>query len=189
MITSLTPLHNVPALIFEELRLACSDVGHPFRLFTIGSTNGEEVRVRTVVLRMVDNRRNIWIFTDGRSAKVTHFKNKETASLLFYDPQRQVQVVCQAVPTLFAGTAKAKELWNEINDHARGQYQTRQAPGKKVGSLAEAVSRDLSFEDQHFCPVSFRPVSLEILQLAPEGHLRARYVREEDVWTGSWLVP
>ncbi len=189
MLTTAITLAEIPDLIFRELSIAVQEYNHPFRLFTLGSTDGHRTKLRMVVLRHWDEENKPWIFTDGRSTKIAHFQEKEEASLLFYDSNRQLQVSMQATPILHKGTPVAESFWALINDTAKRLYQTRLAPGTAVRFPEEGAARSNKIDAAHFIQVSFEPKSLEVLQLTKTFHLRASFMLEDGEWKGSWLTP
>jgi hypothetical protein len=107
-------------------------------------------------------------------------------SLHFYHPKKQVQVRVKALATIHVEDELAQEHWKRVSEKRRSEYQSKLGPGTRVE--APAVGWESSSEHSYFSVLKFSPLSLEVLQLAREGHLRIQYDLASG-WQGVWLVP
>jgi pyridoxamine 5'-phosphate oxidase len=189
LITEKNTLEEIPSLIIKELRRGTVDYRHPFRFLWLGSTDGKEVGLRTVVLRDLDSENCPWIYADGRSKKLEHFRQLPSASLLFYHPRKQFQLRIDGVPEIHQGSEKARELWSRVEGEARHLYGTVLPPGMAINHPEEGFALQENIDATNFCPISFRPLKMEALQLNKMRHLRAEFYPEGSQWKGSWLVP
>lgn len=145
--------------------------------------------MRTVVLRDWDAGSQPWIFADGRSEKVEHFRLIPSASLLFFHPRKQLQIRFDAIPEIHQGTERAEALWPRVQGEARNLYGSVLPPGMEVNHPEEGWELKEPVDIAHFCPISFRVQDMEVLQLNQMKHLRAHFRPEDGEWRGSWLVP
>ncbi|MEM6830901.1 MAG: pyridoxamine 5'-phosphate oxidase family protein, partial [Bacteroidota bacterium] len=85
-------LTTVFETVKHEIHRATLDKKHPFR-FVVLSTFGSSISSRYVVLRKVSENFHPIIYTDLRSQKVGDIRSHKSIQLLFYHPQKRVQVV------------------------------------------------------------------------------------------------
>ena len=171
----------------EELHLGVSQKGHPFRYFTVATVGLDRMaRLRTVVLRNVTENLMIRFFTDKRSKKITHIKENPKVSMLFYHPQKLVQLKIEGLASINTEAASLKAYWDKIPLHARKDYATTKSPGTTIGT-----PEDISYvENQdHFCAIDITPFKIEYLKLKSPNHLRVRFTKKEESWNSEFLVP
>ena len=48
---------------------------------------------------------------------------------------------------------------------------------------------DKDLNDKHFSIIEFSPVNMKILQLSRDGHIRVNFVKINNEWEGSFIVP
>jgi len=134
---------------------------------------------RTVVLRDADaESRQLRFHTDQRSTKVREIANNPAVSVLFYDPETQVQIRIDGDATVHAGDAVAEAAWAETRHFSKACYLAPNAPGTPVSEPPVAPSYDAD-EDQiayeNFCAVVISVSRLEWMHLAVQGHKRAQF--------------
>jgi hypothetical protein len=139
-----------------------------------------------VVLRQLSSTMEFLVYTDVRTAKVRDLLETPRVSLLFYHPKKQVQVRVKAIATLHVEDALAQEHWKRVPEKRQSEYKSGLVPGTRI------ETPDLGWETQsestHFSVLKFSPLSIEVLQLAREGHLRMQFELAAG-WQGTWLVP
>ena len=167
-----------------ELRKGASKKGHPFRTFTLSTSNGIQPFARTVVFRRFSQDNKITFYSDSRSQKLTHLQTKPLVSCLFYHQRKQLQIemLCET-------------RWEELPDSdvfklfpekVQKDYSTTLPPGTPIESRSEiAYTQNSNF----FTEVHCFGYQLNILQLDKEQHLRASAKWENDQWNATWLVP
>ncbi|WP_162558742.1 pyridoxamine 5'-phosphate oxidase family protein [Robertkochia solimangrovi] len=172
----------------NELKKALKDHKHPFRYFTLATMGiNQTPRLRTVVLRDVDDELKISIFTDRRSKKVTHIRENNKVCLLFFDHFKLLQVKIDAVAFPEENPKRIKKLWEQINEEAKHDYSAAQSPGTKVTRPDKIEYLNNS---NHFCVLNIEPYKIEYLQLKRPIHLRVMYSYEESgQWSGHFMVP
>jgi pyridoxine/pyridoxamine 5'-phosphate oxidase len=172
---------------WKDLRRATVDKKHPFRYFSLASTHQTQLRQRTVALRKIDEQSHLWVYTDYRAEKVSHFQAEPKASLLFFHPKQWLQIHIEAEVIIHYQDERSQEIWKGLPDSSRKDYTTAIAPGHELIINSEVPYLDE--DNNYFCRLEFCPLSLEILQIRREGHQRARFKLVNDFWQGTWLVP
>ncbi len=184
-----TPLQEVKLLTLKELRRSTVDRKHPCRFFTLGSFNENRMRLRYVVLREIDEKSQFWIFSDSRAEKVIHFQQNPQAVLCFYHPKKMVQITITATAQIHHQTAVSQEMWKKVQGNATRSYTTIKPPGMAISRPKEGHQWDETLEDTYFCPISFTPYEIEVLQLNNQEHLRAKFILKDEKWEANWITP
>jgi pyridoxamine 5'-phosphate oxidase len=172
--------------LLHELHRGALDPKHPFRYLTVATFGEQFPQVRTVVLRQFTTDLEFLVYTDARSSKVQELLELPRVSLLFYHPKKQVQVRVQALATVHVEDELSQANWKRVPDKRRVEYQSELGPGKRI--MHPKDGWESSKESAHFSVLKFSPLSLEVLQLSREGHLRIQFDLASG-WEGSWLVP
>jgi len=172
--------------LLHELHRGALDPKHPFRYLTVATVGEQFPQVRTVVLRQFTADLEFLVYTDARSSKVQELLEVPRVSLHFYHPKKQVQVRVKALATIHVEDELAQEHWKRVSEKRRSEYQSKLGPGTRVE--APAVGWESSSEHSYFSVMKFSPLSIEVLQLAREGHLRIQFDLASG-WQGVWLVP
>lgn len=172
--------------VLHELHRGELDPKHPFRFLTLATTGAQFPQVRTVVLRQLTSTMEFLVYTDARTAKVQDLLTIPRVSLLFYHPKKQVQVRVKAIATLHVDDVLAQEHWKRVSDNRQSEYQSRLAPGTRIET--PNLGLESHSESAHFSVLKFSPLSIEVLQLSREGHLRIQFELAAG-WQGTWLVP
>ena len=172
--------------VLHELHRGALDPKHPFRFLTLATAGTQFPQVRTVVLRQLTSTMEFLVYTDVRTAKVQDLLETPRVSLLFYHPKKQVQVRIKAIATLHVANALAQEHWKCVSEKRQSEYKSGLAPGTRIETPDLGWEADP--ESAHFSVLKFSPLSIEVLQLAREGHLRMQFELAAG-WQGTWLVP
>tara|TARA_R110002050_G_scaffold267266_2_gene408882 strand:+ start:30617 stop:31162 length:546 start_codon:yes stop_codon:yes gene_type:complete len=171
----------------EELQLGITEKNHPFRYFTLGTVGLDKMaRLRTVVLRNVSDTLNLSFYTDKRSKKVIHITENNKVSLLFFHPQKMIQIKIEGIATIIKDKKTVEDYWNTIQENSQKEYTTTAAPGSSIANY-EAV--EYLGEDNYFCVVTIAPHKIEYLKLERPNHIRIRYSKDYENWKGEYLVP
>ena len=172
--------------VLHELHRGALDPKHPFRFLTLATSGAQFPQVRTVVLRQLSPAMEFLVYTDVRTAKVQDLLETPRVSLLFYHPKKQVQIRVKALATLHVANALAQEQWKRVSEKRQSEYKSGLAPGTRIETPDLGWEADP--ENAHFSVLKFSPLSIEVLQLAREGHLRMQFELASG-WNGTWLVP
>ncbi len=179
-------LADIWQTLLHELHRGALDLKHPFRYLTLATAGTNFPQVRTVVLRQISADLEFLVYTDVRSTKVQELLEVPRVSLHFYHPKKQVQVRVKALATIHLEDELAQVHWNRVSEKRRSEYQSKLDPGTRIA--APAAGWESTIESSHFSVLKFSPLSLDVLQLAREGHLRIQFDLASG-WKGSWLVP
>ncbi|MEK6155135.1 pyridoxamine 5'-phosphate oxidase family protein [Flavobacteriaceae bacterium 3-367] len=171
----------------EELEHGATKKGHPFRYFTLGTVGLDRLaRLRTVVLRKITEDLVLTFYTDKRSKKVTHIKENNKVSLLFYHPEKLLQLKIEGIASLNLDDASKKRIWDRMEASSKKGYTTVAAPGSEIEG-PEAIEY---LEDRdYFGMITVHPFKIEYLKLEHPSHLRVRFSKQHDLWVGEFLVP
>lgn len=170
-----------------------------FRTMTVATNTNDGADARTVVLRQVDTvRRHICFHTDARADKVMQLEAFPTATLLFWDSERQVQLRLTAETRLHTDDHVADEHWKNLWVGSRKMYLSERVPGSEQPdrypgfpiSLGESLPSEADTEAgrKNFAVIECRVLSMEYLHLGRGGQTRARFQYEPDRKV-SWLAP
>ncbi len=173
--------------IKEELRSGLSEKGHPFRYFTLGTVGLDRMaRLRTVVLRKLSGDMSLTFFTDARSKKIIHIKENNKVSLLFYHPEKMLQLKVEGLAKTNRDPTLLKKYWSEVNGPSKKDYTTALAPGSRI---SDPDTLDYLDAEDYFCAVEVNPHKIEYLKLKRPNHVRIRFSRTADGWKSEFLVP
>ncbi|NDE61984.1 MAG: general stress protein [Cyclobacteriaceae bacterium] len=186
LITSLDSPEKIWPKLLGELQQGVAEASHPFRYLTLATQGLHFPQLRTVVLREITSSLQLLVFTDFRSGKVSELIEKPRASLLFYHPTKKVQVRIKALASVHAGDEFAQGYWRSLEAHNRKEYTSLLAPGTKLNGPEQGTA--WSDKENFFTVIAFSPLSIEVLQLSKQGHLRLQF-DQASAWQGTWLAP
>ncbi|WP_299528633.1 pyridoxamine 5'-phosphate oxidase family protein [Ulvibacterium sp.] len=171
----------------KELRDGVTEKGHPFRYCTMATVGLERMpRLRTVVLRKVSDNLDLSIYTDQRSKKIMHIKENNRVSLLFYHPEKMVQIKIEGLAGIHTDPKTLEKHWNKIKPGGRKDYTTSEAPGSDI---LDPHAVEYLEDNNYFCMVEIEPFKIEYLKLQQPGHLRIKYSKIDHSWKSEFLVP
>ncbi|NJB70529.1 pyridoxine/pyridoxamine 5'-phosphate oxidase [Saonia flava] len=171
----------------EELKAGVSVKGHPFRFFTLGTVGLERMaRLRTVVLRELTPELQLIFYTDRRSKKILHIKENNRVSLLFYHPEKLLQLKIEGIASIFTSDDKKKKVWQNLNAKSKKAYTSSMAPGSSITNFNEI---EYLKKEDFFCWVEVEPFKIEYLKLSEPHHTRIRFSRMDTDWESEFLVP
>ncbi len=181
----------MPGNFFEELKdelhKGAEAKGHPFRFFALATLGVDNyARLRTIALRKVSKDLKLTFFTDRRSKKVIHIKENKRVSLLFYHPEKYLQVRLQGVARIVGDKDYVEKERSALGSQSKKNYTTKEAPGS---ALENPGTVDYLKDRDYFSVVEIEPYRIEYLKLAEPEHIRIRFVKKEDDWQGEFLVP
>ncbi|QWX84545.1 pyridoxamine 5'-phosphate oxidase family protein [Cellulophaga sp. HaHaR_3_176] len=177
--------------IFKELKKELQDgltqKEHPFKYFTLATVGLDHVaRLRSIVLREFSDDFKITFFTDKRSKKVIHIKENNKVSLLFFHPQKMIQLKIEGIATIIKDDKILEAYWKRTPDHLKKDYTTTSAPGS---AISDNTNIEYLTNENHFCLVSIEAKKIEYLKITKPNHLKIRYSKENNKWNGEFLVP
>ena len=183
----MTENHPTTAQIFKHLAKATRKKEHPFRFFSLASPHTSYPGLRTVVLREVDQKGWIELYTDRRSPKVMQFKQNPNSSALFYHPKKKWQLLLKGRMEEVQDEDYLERQWHLMPDYSRSDYSSSLPPGSVVhsGSSLEWKAEGRS----NFAIFRLCIEEMESLQLLKTAHQRYRYTRQDGDWKKERLTP
>ena len=173
--------------IRHELQMGTTNKNHPFRYCTFATVGLDRVaRLRTVVIRNMTDDFVFSIYTDKRSKKVIHIKENKMVSMLFYHPNKLMQIKVEGTAVINKNPEVLKALWKKVDQSSQKDYTTALPPGSTVVNPNQV---EYLRNEDYFCLLEVHPFKIEYLKLIKPHHLRVRYSFIENHWKGEFLVP
>ena len=182
-------LEEIPSIVFSELRNGISRKKHPFKNVVLTTVNEKTPMSRWVVFRKLTLENNLLIYTDSRSEKIKNLRKNPNCGLLFYNNRQGLQIYFNAVSTIHQKNELTKKYWQGIVGKSSENYTTVNPPGSPISSIDKGHITDKDLNDKHFSIIEFIPVNMKILQLSRDGHIRVNFVKINNEWEGSFIVP
>ena len=172
-------LRLVETACWQELERAAREREHGWRILTLAAVEGEQAHARSVTLRGADAAAQRLVFyTDDRSPKLAKMKHNPLGTLLAWCPQLSWQVRLQVRLVQETDASLVSERWARLRMTPAAQdYLSPLAPGEPLTHPGqERGSRE------HFSIVNAEVLSLDWLELHPEGHRRALFSAGGPQW-------
>ncbi len=169
--------------IWTELQRATVDRHHEWRTPVLATTGLDGLaQARTVVLRAADAKTSqLSFFTDSRSPKVAELQAAPDAAFVFWSKRLNWQLRVRISAQVHRQGPLVDAAWERVRQSAAaGDYLAPQAPGSALNQPATATA-----SEHHLSVVTARIEHMDWLELAREGHRRARLTDT----TVAWLVP
>jgi pyridoxamine 5'-phosphate oxidase len=175
----LDSLSAIEAALWRELSAASGDPRHPWRNPVLASTDGEIGDARTVVLRHVDAvNRQLTIFSDARAAKLAQLDAHPIGTLVHWSAPLQWQLRLRVQVEAHTDGLLVSSHWARLKlSPAANDYLSVQAPGSALANALGARG-----EREHFALLVASVLSVDWLELHPEGHRRARFAAGQAAW-------
>jgi hypothetical protein len=184
------------------LEEAIGDPTSPVRTpVLISISTGGLAQGRTVVLRGFNRQqRQLTIYTDVRSAKVTQLRAQPACTLVAYQPNPMMQLRLSTNAMVNHNNEITHEAWAVMPGPNRCNYLTDPYPGSISGQAtdgrpvinAESVptNNENEIAYSHFSVIVFTINELEWLYLPRRGHRRAQFIWDEaNSLQSDWLIP
>ncbi|MDT0358890.1 pyridoxamine 5'-phosphate oxidase family protein [Herbaspirillum huttiense F1] len=186
-------LPELHSLIWDELRRGASPTRSPFTIWQLATLGLDGApQLRSVVLREADATAGSLCFhTDLRSPKLAEIRADGRVAMLAVDLERHLQLRVNGVAQVVQDAARVRAMWTGARPHTLILYKTPHAPGTPVVQPEDAhVQPHVSSDGvENFALVEVRLERIEWLDLTPDQHRRARFVRGQDQWQGQWIAP
>ncbi len=169
--------------IWTELQRATVDRHHEWRTPVLATTGLDGLpQARTVVLRAADGKASqLSFFTDRRSPKVAELQAVPAAAMVFWSKRLNWQLRVRVATQVHTAGSAVDTAWARVGQSAAaGDYLAPRAPGSALAAHA-----DHEPGEHHLAVVTARIEHIDWLELAHEGHRRARLSHD----TLVWLVP
>lgn len=169
--------------IWIELQRATVDRHHEWRTPVLATSGLEGLpQARTVVLRTADaTAAQLGFFTDRRSPKVDELRAAPMATLVFWSKRLNWQLRVRVGTQVHVDGPRVDAAWARVSQSAAaGDYLAPRAPGSALNGLTVNAN-----ETHQLAVVTAQIEHIDWLELASEGHRRARLTHD----SLAWLVP
>ena len=178
---------NVTIFIDDALKTiqrGTVDRKSPFKLPALSTSTDNKVFQRIVVARrFIENDQSLIIYTDYESQKYHQLKTNPSCSLLFWDPKKRLQVQVSGEAYFLDDKLN---YWEKLNEKQKKDYVINPLPGTEISS-SDSYSYDSA--EHRFEVISIHFKTLDVLELSPDGHRRAKSILNKNVRKDFWLAP
>ena len=184
------------------LETAVADPASPARTPVLISVDADGLaQGRTVVLRDFNRQqRQLKVYTDVRSAKVTQLRAQPNCTLVGYQPDPMIQLRLNTRAVIHHDNELTRDAWTVMPGPNRCNYLTDPDPGSlsveptdgRPVITAESVptQKENEIAYSHFSVIVFTVNELEWLYLPRRGHRRAQFIWDDaDSLQSHWLIP
>ncbi len=175
--------------VLSEVRKATSEAQHPFRFVTLATVDKlNSPQQRMVVLRDFNGQSEFLIYSDSRSHKIGEILNNHSVSLLFYHPEKRLQLRVTGSAAIITSGDELQKLWEKYGSKSPHLYTSVLPPGTEISNPTEAYHWQ-SKEKAAFCLIKIEADKMEFLQLDRINHTRAVKIIQKDKKATRWIVP
>ena len=162
-----------------------------FHTLAVSSIDNNQIATRVMVLREFNlKERYIRFHTDYRAAKIDHYSENNSASVLGYDPNLKIQIKLQGSISVHYNDHVSQAAWEGSTTRSKKCYSVKGGSTLEISDPKEYDLKDGNIEDgyMNFAVLKFSFNNLEFLHLKSSGHRRALHSWNES-FTSTWLVP
>ena len=162
-----------------------------FHTLAVSSMDNNQIATRVMVLREFNlNERYIRFHTDYRAAKINHYIENNSASVLGYDPNLKIQIKLQGSISVHYNDHLTQAAWEGSTTRSKKCYSVKGGSTLEISDPKEYDLKDGNIEDgyMNFAVLKFSFNNLEFLHLKSSGHRRALHSWDES-FASTWLVP
>ena len=162
-----------------------------FHTLAVSSIDNNQIATRVMVLREFNlKERYIRFHTDYRAAKIDHYSENNSASVLGYDPNLKIQIKLQGSISVHYNDHLTQAAWEGSTTRSKKCYSVKGGSTLEISDPEEYDLKDGNIEDgyMNFAVLIFSFNNLEFLHLKSSGHRRALHSWNES-FTSTWLVP
>ena len=162
-----------------------------FHTLAVSSIDNNQIATRVMVLREFNiKERYIRFHTDYRAAKIDHYSENNSASVLGYDPNLKIQIKLQGSISVHYNDQVTQAAWEGSTTRSKKCYSVKGGSTLEISDPKEYDLKDGNIEDGYinFAVLKFSFNNLEFLHLKSSGHRRALHSWNES-FASTWLVP
>ena len=162
-----------------------------FHTLAVSSIDNNQIATRVMVLREFNlKERYIRFHTDYRAAKIDHYSENNSASVLGYDPNLKIQIKLQGSISVHYNDQVTQAAWEGSTTRSKKCYSVKGGSTLEISDPKEYDLKDGNIEDCYinFAVLKFSFNNLEFLHLKSSGHRRALHSWNES-FASTWLVP
>lgn len=173
--------------IKSEFKLALTQNENPLKFCVLGSIGLDNTpQTRLIGLREITDDFEFMLYTDERSNKVSQIRANPKVSLLFYHPEKKLQLKIDGIASIIKDQDLIKEKWLKISPKAQKDYTTESTPGSKL-----STSKEIKFlkDNNFFCIIEVQALNIEYLKLRDSSHFKVQFYKDLNGWVSEFLVP
>ena len=162
-----------------------------FHTLAVSSIDNNQIATRVMVIREFNlKERYIRFHTDYRAAKIDHYSENNSASVLCYDPNLKIQIKLQGSMSVHYNDHVSQAAWEGSTTRSKKCYSVKGGSTLEISDPEEYDLKDGNIEDGYinFAVLIFSFNNLEFLHLKSSGHRRALHSWNES-FVSTWLVP
>jgi pyridoxamine 5'-phosphate oxidase len=184
-------LDEIDAALWRELEAATGQRDHEWRQPVLATTDGELADARVVVLREVDTgARLLRLYTDERAGKVLQLTRHPMGTIVAWSRALGWQLRCRVALSMMTSGLAVSSRWARIRlTPAAQDYLSPLPPGAALdtgrSAPVDGPVGDAGVARAAFAVIEAQVVSIDWLELHPQGHRRARFGASG----GHWLQP
>ena len=182
--TRLQSLTDVEAAIWQELDRAVHGQGqrHAWRTAVLATVDGDAADARSIVLRDLDvAERTLLIYTDARSPKAQQVAAHPHGMLVLWSPALGWQLRLRVALSLETSGLRVSSRWATLRlTPAAQDYLSPLPPGTALSESAPSTQNR-----EHFAILAAQVLSMDWLELHPQGHRRALF----SAASAAWITP
>ena len=188
---SSTNLKKIEQLIWDFFIQGVKNKKSAFHYPTIGTSNGKDFNLRTVILRkVIKENRTIIFFTDFRSKKIKELSINNKVKIHIYDKKNQIQIQADGLAKIIRNSKNSKMIWDSLSTYSKAIYLTKNRPG----TIIKNAKTNLEKLDHNKAYGNFTIVNVEIskiyfLKLNSEINKKAVIKYENKNNKYHWLIP
>ena len=188
---SSTNLKKIEQLIWDFFIQGVKNKKSAFHYPTIGTSNGKDFNLRTVILRkVIKENRTIIFFTDFRSKKIKELSINNKVKIHIYDKKNQIQIQADGLAKIIRNSKNSKMIWDSLSTYSKAIYLTKNPPG----TIIKNAKTNLEKLDHNKAYGNFTIVNVEIskiyfLKLNSEINKKAMIKYENKNNKYHWLIP
>ena len=193
-------LEHVLTQSWRILARGSADVKHPFHWPAFVTAGEPGIQARIVILREVsEQKRQLICHADVRTVKIQGLKSHPKACWLFYDPRLRLQLRIKGPTSVCTEGPKVEKAWAGLPIANRRNYSASISPGQEInhfrtGQQAYQWQEQLALPEteawrKNFAMISTEADEIDWLLLTGEGHRRAVFQWNKDIWKMKWVVP
>ena len=177
-------LAEVETAVWRELAQAVRVNEHAWHLAVLASVDGPGADARSVVLRDLDEAtRTLLMYTDARSPKAAQLAAHPQGTLVLWSATLGWQLRLRVAMTLETSGLRVSSRWARLKlTPAAQDYLSPLPPGALLTPQATAPERQ---SREHFAVLAAQVLSVDWLELHPQGHRRALF----SVAGAAWITP
>ena len=188
---SSTNLKKIEQLIWDFFIQGVKNKKSAFHYPTIGTSNGKDFNLRTVILRkVIRENRTIIFFTDFRSKKIKELSINNKVKIHIYDKKNQIQIQADGLAKIIRNSKNSKMIWDSLSSYSKAIYLIKNPPG----TIIKNAKTNLEKLDHNKAYGNFTIVNVEIskiyfLKLNSEINKKAMIKYENKNNKYHWLIP